>query len=97
MVELTSKMSHVDSVTVMWFKRDLRLRDNAALKIAIEQASPLALIYIVEPIMIDDPHMDIRHWRFIYQSIKDLNEQLAEFNTSITLFFLVMLLRFYQS
>ncbi|MFQ3207433.1 MAG: deoxyribodipyrimidine photo-lyase [Glaciecola sp.] len=87
MVKLTGNMPNIDSVTVMWFKRDLRLRDNAALKIAREQVSPLALIYIVEPIMIDDPHMDIRHWRFIYQSIKDLNEQLAEFNTSITILF----------
>ena len=87
MVDLTGKMANIDSVTVMWFKRDLRIRDNAALKIAREQTSPIALIYIIEPIMIDDPHMDIRHWRFICQSIKDLNEQLAEFNASISILF----------
>jgi deoxyribodipyrimidine photo-lyase len=87
MVELTGKMANIDSVTVMWFKRDLRIRDNSALKIAREQTSPLVLIYIIEPMMIDDPHMDIRHWRFICQSIKDLNEQLAEFNASISILF----------
>jgi deoxyribodipyrimidine photo-lyase len=74
-------------ITVMWFKRDLRLRDNEALKTACEQNRPLALLYIVEPIMLNDPHMDIRHWRFIVQSIKDLNEQLAEYNSSISILY----------
>jgi deoxyribodipyrimidine photo-lyase len=87
MVELIHGMQNTKPVTVMWFKRDLRLRDNEALKIAREQTSPLALIYIVEPIMIDDPHMDIRHWRFILQSITDLNEQLADFNTAISILY----------
>jgi deoxyribodipyrimidine photo-lyase len=76
-----------EGVTVMWFKRDLRLRDNEALKIACEQKAAIALIYIIEPIMLDDKHMDTRHWRFILQSINDLNEQLAEFNSSIAILY----------
>ncbi len=28
--------------------------------------------------LLDDPHYDKRHWQFVWQSIQDLNEQLAE-------------------
>jgi deoxyribodipyrimidine photo-lyase len=87
MDERSRNMTNKQGLTVMWFKRDLRLRDNDALKIASEQKTPLALIYIVEPLMIEDPHMDIRHWRFIFQSITDLNEQLAQFNASISILY----------
>ncbi len=76
-----------EGITIMWFKRDLRLRDNEALKIACDHKSAVALIYIIEPIMLKDKHMDTRHWRFILQSINDLNEQLAEFNLSISILY----------
>lgn len=67
----------------VWFKRDLRLRDHLPLKRACEGGLPVLLFYIVEPIMLDDPHMATRHWRFIYQSIQDLNQQLQRFNTEV--------------
>jgi deoxyribodipyrimidine photo-lyase len=38
---------------------------------------------MIEPIMLNDPHMDPRHWRFIYQSIIDMNEQLAPFGAKV--------------
>ncbi|WP_395343144.1 deoxyribodipyrimidine photo-lyase/cryptochrome family protein [Ningiella sp. W23] len=71
--------------SVVWLKRDLRLRDHDALLAAVEHQKPVCLLYIVEPIMLNDPHMDVRHWRFIYQSILDLNEQLAKYQTQILL------------
>jgi deoxyribodipyrimidine photo-lyase len=33
--------------------------------------------------MLDDPHMDIRHWRFIYQSLRDLDQQLAPYQAQV--------------
>jgi deoxyribodipyrimidine photo-lyase len=71
------------AVSIVWFKRDLRLRDNPALQRAIELQQPILLVYIVEPEQQKDPHFDLRHWRFIYQSIQDLNDQLAPFNTEV--------------
>ncbi len=68
-------------------KRDFRLRDNHALKLAIESKEPLVILYLIEPIMLADPHMDLRHWRFIYQSLQDLNEQLEEFGAIISVLF----------
>ena len=84
---MTKSLGSEQGLTIMWFKRDLRIRDNEALKIAIAKNTQLALVYIVEPIMLYDPHMDIRHWRFIYQSLQDLQEQLAQYNASISILF----------
>jgi len=71
------------SVEVVWFKRDLRLRDHAPLCQAMASKRPVLLIYIVEPSQLEDPHFDLRHWRFIYQSIQDLNQQLASTDNRI--------------
>ncbi|MFC3121682.1 cryptochrome/deoxyribodipyrimidine photo-lyase family protein [Agaribacter flavus] len=70
--------------SVVWLKRDLRLRDHDALIQAAKQDLPLALVYIVEPILLADPHMDLRHWRFIWESILDLNTQLKPYGTEVT-------------
>jgi deoxyribodipyrimidine photo-lyase len=79
MVTIKIKMSDANSsFSVVWLKRDLRLRDHQALLEAQKLNLPIVLLYIVEPMMLNDPHMDIRHWRFVYQSLVDMNEQLHE-------------------
>lgn len=66
-------------INVLWFKRDLRLRDHAPLCAALEAASPLLMLYIQEPSIMQMPYSDERHWRFVQQSINDLNRQLIPF------------------
>jgi deoxyribodipyrimidine photo-lyase len=61
-------------INIVWFKRDLRLHDHAALCKAIEADKPVLLIYIFEPELINDPHYDLRHWRFVWQSLKDMQQ-----------------------
>lgn len=73
------------SFSLVWLKRDLRLRDHKPLCDAIALGQPIVIAFVVEPLMINDSHMDERHWRFIYESIVDMNEQLAIFKGSITL------------
>lgn len=67
------------SSNVVWLKRDLRLRDHEPLWHASQNQLPTILLYLVEDIQLEDPHMDIRHWRFIWQSLVDLKEQLQEY------------------
>lgn len=43
----------------------------------------MLLLYIVEPELLKDPHYDVRHWRFIWQSLQDLNQQLSAFNGTV--------------
>jgi deoxyribodipyrimidine photo-lyase len=70
-------MAALAPFSLVWLKRDLRLRDHEPLCRAIALNQPIMLAYVVEPEQLNDPHMSLRHWRFIYESINDLNEQLA--------------------
>lgn len=63
---------------LVWFKRDLRLSDHAALEAASESDLPVILCYFWEPSLTKIPESDPRHWRFIYQSLLDLSERLTE-------------------
>jgi deoxyribodipyrimidine photo-lyase len=72
-----------ERISVVWLKRDLRLRDHAPLKAAIESGHPVLLLYIFEPNLFALPQYSQRHWRFVWQSLLDLNVQLNAFNTSI--------------
>ncbi|ODN67661.1 cryptochrome/deoxyribodipyrimidine photo-lyase family protein [Methylophaga muralis] len=70
-------------INIVWFKRDLRLADNAAFHAACEQDLPILLLYIVEPSLLADPHYSLRHWRFVWQSLQQLNQQLAADKTKV--------------
>jgi len=70
-------------INVVWFKRDLRLSDHAALHAACEQNLPILLLYIVEPSLVDDAHYSLRHWRFIWQSLQQLDQQLIINNGNV--------------
>ena len=74
-------------INVVWLKRDLRLRDHQALVAAAQHRLPVLLIYVFEPSVIADSHYDIRHWRFIWQSIADLNSQLAAYHSRVIVFY----------
>jgi deoxyribodipyrimidine photo-lyase len=74
------------AINIVWFKRDLRLVDNEALFHANQSDLPLLLIYVFEPSVMNYDDSDVRHWRFIYESIQDLNKKLAPFNDKIYFF-----------
>ncbi|OFC71415.1 cryptochrome/deoxyribodipyrimidine photo-lyase family protein [Alteromonas confluentis] len=65
-------------VAVVWLKRDLRLRDHKPLLDASKTGLPVVLMFCFEPSLIADTHMSQRHWRFIAQSIADINGQLPD-------------------
>ena len=72
-----------NNINVFWFKRDLRLYDNDALKAVLSKKLPILLIYIYEPSLFANSHYSERHWRFIYQSIADLNIELKKYNAEV--------------
>ncbi|MFT5715811.1 MAG: deoxyribodipyrimidine photo-lyase [Flavobacterium sp.] len=73
------------AVNIVWFKRDLRFVDNEALFSAHNSGLPLVLLYCFEPTVMNSPDSDVRHWRFIYESIQDLQAKLN--TTNATLYF----------
>ncbi|MGL5891963.1 MAG: deoxyribodipyrimidine photo-lyase/cryptochrome family protein [Bacteroidia bacterium] len=64
-------------VVVCWFKRDLRLHDNYALANALTSGNKVLPLYIFEPEILAGSDQDIRHHRFIWESLCDINKRLA--------------------
>ena len=73
-------------LSIVWFKRDLRLTDHLPLKSAIESSEPLLLLYCFDPELINNPHYDVRHWRFVWESIQDMNEKLRPIGHQVEVF-----------
>jgi deoxyribodipyrimidine photo-lyase len=70
------------TIDILWFKRDLRLRDHAPLQAAIISGQfaprrPLLMLYCFEPSLIADPNYDRRHWRFVHECLTDIQQQFA--------------------
>jgi deoxyribodipyrimidine photolyase len=63
---------------IVWFKRDLRLNDHAALEAAENSGLALSYIWIIEPEEWSAPENALRHWQFQWASIQQLNEQELE-------------------
>ncbi|MBK9254585.1 MAG: deoxyribodipyrimidine photo-lyase [Saprospiraceae bacterium] len=72
------------NINVVWFKRDLRLEDHDPLFYAIKDGLPLLFLFVFEPKVIKYPDSSTRHWRFVYQSLQDLNKRLAKYGASIS-------------
>ncbi|MCX7611560.1 MAG: DNA photolyase family protein [Ignavibacterium sp.] len=72
-----------EQINIVWFKRDLRLEDHLPLKVAIEDELPILMIYILEPSLIFAPYSDLRHWRFVIESIANINSKLKKFSIKL--------------
>ncbi len=74
-------------IQIVWFKRDLRLRDHAPLVAASRGNTPTLLLYIFEPDLLVHPDSDVRHWRFVWESLQDMEAQLREHGHQLTILF----------
>lgn len=59
------------SYSVVWFKRDLRLHDHAALTEAARHG-PLLCLYVIEPSLWAQPDAARQHYEFILESLREL-------------------------
>ncbi|SHG82228.1 cryptochrome/deoxyribodipyrimidine photo-lyase family protein [Ferrimonas marina] len=73
----------MSAVQVVWFKRDLRLADHEPLRQACQSELPTVLLYCFEPELLADPHYSLRHWRFVRQSLQQMQQQLAPFGAQL--------------
>ncbi len=74
------------AINIVWFKRDLRLRDHAPLKAAIDNGLPTLLLYCFEPSIMQLPQSSERHWRFVWQSLADMNHRLGKEGLQVYIF-----------
>ncbi len=66
-----------ETINVVWFKRDLRLHDHEPLKKACDtEGVSTLLLYIFEPSVMQYYDSDIRHQRFVHESLSDMSNRL---------------------
>jgi len=65
------------SYALVWFKRDLRLQDHAALKEAAK-TGPVRCIYVLEPELWIQADCALQHFEFIKESLNDLDQALRQ-------------------
>lgn len=75
-------------VNIMWFRRDLRLIDNAALYHALKDNNPVIPVFIFDRNILDD--LEDKHDRrleFISMAIEDMQEQLVKLDSTLEVFY----------
>lgn len=74
------------AINIVWFKRDLRLNDHEALFAAQQQDLPILLLYCFEPSIMAYADSDDRHWRFVYESLQELQKSLNKVSVTLYIF-----------
>jgi deoxyribodipyrimidine photo-lyase len=76
------------SVNIFWFRRDLRLNDNAGLYHALKELKPVLLLFIFDRNILDElENKKDARVSFIYETVGSLQKQLEKYNTSIEIFY----------
>lgn len=63
-------------LNIVWFKRDLRVRDNEALSCAA-RLGPVLPLYVFEPDLWSSPDMSARHRWWVTESVHELRRELT--------------------
>ncbi len=67
-----------ETINIVWLKRDLRLHDHEPLQLAAKSCFPVVIVYCFEPSVMSYHDSDVRHWRFVYESLVDMQQQLKQ-------------------
>ena len=67
---------------IVWFKRDLRINDHAALDAATKLGDILPL-FILEPKAWAQPDMSYRHYMFMQSCIQSLDKELTKLGQNL--------------
>jgi len=71
-------------VNIIWFRRDLRLKDNAALFHALKDGLPVVPVFIFDKKILDElENPEDKRVQFIYCALMDLQEELVNIGSSL--------------
>jgi deoxyribodipyrimidine photo-lyase len=78
----------MDTVNVIWFRRDLRLHDNAALYHALRAGQPVLPLFIFDKHILDKlPNKADRRVAFIHAALQEMQQQLTAMGASLNVFY----------
>jgi deoxyribodipyrimidine photo-lyase len=73
-------------LTIFWFRRDLRLHDNAGLYRALKSGNPVLCLFIFDKEILDDlEDKDDARVTFIYNQIEKIDKDLQKHGSSLLL------------
>ncbi|MGZ4033466.1 MAG: cryptochrome/photolyase family protein [Bacteroidia bacterium] len=76
-------MSLKKQVSIFWFRRDLRLEDNAGLYHALKNNPAVLPVFIFDPEILDHLNKEDKRIEFIHLAIQKLQEQLIPLGSSL--------------
>lgn len=80
-------MTNSQKVNIVWMKRDLRTQDHKPLFEAEKSNLPYLIIYLYEPSLMSQKDTSQRHLQFIYHSLQEMNNKLANFDKKVEIMF----------
>ncbi|XP_043195828.1 cryptochrome-1-like, partial [Amphibalanus amphitrite] len=66
-----------------WFRKGLRLHDNASLLEGVAGSTTFRCIYILDPWFAGSSNVGINKWRFLLQCLEDLDKSLQRLNSRL--------------
>ena len=72
-----------EKISIVWFKKDLRVKDNLALLSGSKTNLPVLPLYIFEKDYWKQDFSSQRHWEFIHDCLIDINEDLKKIGQSL--------------
>nr|CAD7431886.1 unnamed protein product [Timema monikensis] len=69
--------------TVHWFRKGLRLHDNPSLREGLIGATTFRCVFILDPWFAGSSNVGINKWRFLLQSLEDLDHSLRKLNSRL--------------
>lgn len=77
-----------EAVNIMWFRRDLRLHDNAALYHALKSGKPVVPVFIFDKNILDDlEDKNDRRVAFIHLWLQKMQQQLVALQCNLNVFY----------
>lgn len=77
-------MPDKQSINIFWFRRDLRLHDNAGFYRALKSGKPVLPLFIFDTVILDKlDDKDDSRVTFIYQSLAEMDKQLKAHGSSM--------------
>ncbi|GAA3608678.1 deoxyribodipyrimidine photo-lyase [Flavivirga amylovorans] len=75
------------TVSVFWFRRDLRLHDNAGLYKALTSGTPVLPLFIFDPDILDTLDKDDARVTFIHEQLEKINDKLKTFGRCLAIYY----------
>ncbi len=66
----------MSGLSIVWFKRDLRVEDHAPLQAAAGSGKPVLPLYVIEPDYWRLPDVSGRHYAFLTECLTRLDDSL---------------------